>query len=351
MVYAVIMAGGKGTRLWPQSREDAPKQLWGVLDGQSMLQDTVTRIAPIIPPEKVLIITGENIYDQICQQLPSVPPRHVIVEPMGKSTAPCVGLAALYINNPEACMVILAADHVIRDQPEFRRVLQTGIDIAADGEHLVTFGIKPTGPETGFGYIHRDEMVRAGVYKVRQFTEKPNFATAKQFVESGEYYWNSGMFVWKASTLLTMIERYLPDLYQGLMIIKPAIGTPDERRVIAEVFDRLDAVSIDYGIMEKAETTYVVPGDFGWSDVGSWAAIPDIWETNEDGNTLQGQVLTLDSYGNIVYSDTGLTALVGVDGLVVVRVRDAVLVCHKTQAQKVKDIVNQLEKNGLKEFL
>jgi len=351
MIYAVIMAGGQGTRLWPQSRERKPKQLWEILNGKSMLQDTVDRVFPLIPLHQILIITAEPFYEQIRDQLPQLPVRNLILEPMGRSTAPCVGLAALYINQPDACMVVLASDHVIRDQEEFRRLLQIAIDMALQGENLVTFGIKPQEPETGFGYIRRGAEIKPEVYKVRQFTEKPDYPTAQRFLASGEYYWNSGMFVWKVSTLMTMIERYLPDLSQGLMQIKPAIGSPDEQRVITEVFAKLKSVSIDYGIMEKADATYVVPGDFGWNDVGSWAAMPEVWGVNPEGNTCQGTIMTLDSHGNIVYTSDGLTALIGVENLIVVKVQDTVLVCAKDQAQKVRELVDQLKAQGLTEYL
>jgi mannose-1-phosphate guanylyltransferase len=351
MVYAVIMAGGQGTRLWPQSREQKPKQLWEVLDGKSMLQDTLERISPGISPQHILVITGKHLHDQIRAQLPNLPARNIILEPTGRSTAPCVGLAALYIDDPDACMVVLASDHVIRDKKEFRRILNIAVDVASQGENLVTFGIKPTGPETGFGYVQRGEEIRPEVYNVLQFTEKPDFQTAQQFVASGEYYWNSGMFVWKVSTLMTMIERYLPDLYQGLMRIQPAIGSPDEKRVIAEEFDGFESVSIDYGIMEKADTTYVVPGDFGWNDVGSWAALPEVWGTDQEGNSCKGNIITLDSHGNIVHNSDGLIALIGAENLIVVQVDDIVLVCAKDQAQKVREIVDTLKTQGMTEYL
>ena len=351
MIHAVIMAGGRGTRLWPQSRENIPKQLWEILEGASMLQATVKRVGALIPPEQVCILTIEAIAEQIADQLPQLPEKNIILEPIGRSTAPCVGLAALYIDNPDACMVVLPSDHVIQDQEGFLRTLQLAIEMARSGENLVTFGIKPSGPETGFGYIQRAEQVRNQVYKVKQFTEKPDLETARYFVESGEYYWNSGMFVWKVSTLLTMIERYLPELHLGLMKIKAAIGSPDERKVIAEVFQGLESVSIDYGIMEKAESTYVVPSDFGWNDVGSWAALPEVWDANQDGNVVKGQSIALESSGNIVYNDSGLTALIGVENLIVVKVGDTVLVCEKDRAQEVRNIVDKLEQRGMREYL
>ena len=351
MIYAVIMAGGKGTRLWPQSRENMPKQLWKFSGQKSLLQTTIERVAPIIPAERALILTVGNIYQEICCQLPEIPPRNVVVEPVGRSTAPCVGLAALFIDDPDACMVILPSDHVISNTEEFLRKVRLAVDMAADGEHLVTFGIQPTGPETGFGYIQRGQQAREGVYDVRKFTEKPDLATARRFVDSGEYYWNSGMFIWKKSTLMTMIERYLPDLHKGLMTIQPAIGTPDEARIIAEVFEDLASVSIDYGIMEKAETTYVVPVDFGWNDVGSWAALPEVWGADDRDNTLKGKIMALESQRNIVYADHGLVSLIGVEDLIVVKVKDTVLVCHKEQAQQVKDMVELLEQKGMSEYL
>ncbi len=351
MIYAVIMAGGQGTRLWPQSREHKPKQLWEILNGKSMLQDTVDRVFPLISPQQILVITGEHLYYQIRDQLPQLPSHNLILEPLGRSTAPCVGLAALYINNPDACMVVLASDHVIQNKDEFRRILRIAVDVASEGENLVTFGIKPRGPETGFGYIQRGKEIRPEVYEVLLFTEKPDYPTAQRFIASGEYYWNSGMFVWKVSTLMTMIERYLPNLYQGLMKIKPAIGSPDEQRVIAEVFEGLESISIDYGIMEKAETTYIVPGDFGWNDVGSWAALQEVWGINQEGNTCKGNIITLDSHNNIVYNSDGLTALIGLENLIVVKVENIVLVCAQDHAQKVRDLVKKLKEQGMTKYL
>lgn len=351
MIHAVIMAGGKGTRLWPQSCEQTPKQLWKILDGKSMLQETVERVFPMITPEHILVITGDYLADSIREQLPQLPPQNVIVEPMGKNTAPCVGLAAVYIDDPDVCMVILPSDHIVKEKAEFQRVLALAVNVASEGENLVTFGIKPNRPETGFGYIRRGEQYQPDVYKVRQFTEKPNLERARQFLDSGEYYWNSGMFIWKVSTLMTMIERYLPDLYQGLLRIRAAKGTPEEIQTIIQVFDGLKPVSIDYGIMEKADATYVIPVDFGWNDVGSWAALPEIWGEDHSGNTSRGKVITIDSRRNVVYDDHGLTTLIGVENLLVVRVKDTVLVCAKDQAQRVKELVDILEAREMREYL
>ena len=351
MLYAVIMAGGKGTRLWPQSRENMPKQLWEFFHQKSLLQDTVERVAPLIPPERVLVVTGENIYQQICDQLSHVPTQNIILEPVGRNTAPCVGLAALYIPDPDACIAILPSDHVISHHSEFLRMLELAKQVATEGEHLVTFGIQPTSPETGFGYIQRGAVYREGVYAVQKFAEKPSLELAQQYLESGEYSWNSGMFVWKVSTLLRAIEQFLPDLHRGLMRIKSVIGTLDEQHVVEEVFADLKPVSIDYGIMEKAASTFVIPADFGWNDVGSWAALPEVWDTNHEGNTLKGHVVALESCNNIAYSDNGLISLIGVSDLVVVKVDDSVLVCRKDYAQRVKEVVDELQRRGMTQYL
>ena len=351
MIHAVIMAGGKGTRLWPQSRENMPKQLWEFFHQKSLLQDTVERISPLIPPERVFVVTGENIYQQTCDQLAHVPTSNILLEPVGRNTAPCVGLAAIYINDPDACMLVLPSDHVIGERQEFIRLLKLAVDVASEGEHLVTFGIHPTAPETGFGYIQRGERYRDEVFAVRRFTEKPDSNTANAFLKSGEYSWNSGMFIWKVSTLLNAIKRFLPELHQGLMRIQSVIGTLDEQRVIAEVFSGLTPVSIDYGIMEKAESTFVIPADFAWNDVGSWAALPEVWDTNHEGNTLKGNVVALESRNNIAYADDGLISLVGVHDLVVVKVEERVLVCHRDYAQRVKEMVEELQRRGMTQYL
>lgn len=361
MLHAVIMAGGSGTRFWPQSTEAHPKQFLNIFGDRTMLQTTVDRIEPLIPAERVWVITNDEYVDLVQQQLPDVPVDNIVGEPVAKNTAPCIAAAATLIQNkdPEGTMVVLPADHQISQNEEFLSILKTAEAKAGDGQTLVTIGIKPDRPETGYGYIEFDEdtsEIHEGrkVNKVSQFREKPDRETAQAFIDSGNFLWNSGMFIWQASTILKEFKQYLPSVYSEIEKLTPAVGTKDEKDAIDNFYHGCPSISVDYGIMEQAETVFVVPGSFGWNDVGSWKAVYDLRDKDENGNVIQTDTAaTADAENNLIQSDSDkMIALVGVENLAVVETDNAILVCKLDQAQGVKKIVNQLRENDeLKKYL
>jgi len=350
-MYALILAGGSGTRLWPRSRKDCPKQLLNLVSERTMLQETYDRIRPLIPDDKVFVVTNEGYVRIVREQLPQIPSRNVISEPEGHNTAPCIGLGALYLKrlDPEGVMISLHADHFIKKGAEFRRALKAAAQVAEEG-HLVTLGIKPACPETGYGYIQRGTALRVvdghDVYRAKRFTEKPDHATAVKFIESGDYLWNSGIFLWRISVILREIERLMPDLYGKLMEIEPALGTSEEREVLGRVWAAVEDESIDVGIMERSDNVVVIPVDIGWSDIGSWATVYDLLPADEEGNVVVGEHLGVETTGSLIYSPKRLIATVGVKDMVIVDTDDALLVCPKDRAQEVKALVDKLrEKN------
>lgn len=356
-MYTLILAGGTGTRLWPRSRKQMPKQLLDIVAKNTMLQETFTRISPLIPPDKIFVVTNDTYASIVRKQIPVLPPENVINEPSGHGTAPCIGLSALYLKrrNPEEVMASLHADHLIDDEPGFREALQAAEQVAKEG-YLVTLGIEPSGPETGYGYIQRGDLFAKvnnfKVYHVQKFTEKPDSETAKNFVESGLYYWNSGIFLWKVSTILKEIEKHLPNLYAKLMLIDKAIGTEDERRVLEEVWETVEGISIDVGVMEKADQVLVIPVDVGWSDVGSWATLADILpRDSQDNVVVGGKHIGVDTTGSLLYGTERLIATVGLKDMIVVDTEDVVLVCPKNRAQDVKDLVDKLRAIHEDEYL
>lgn len=351
------MAGGRGTRFWPLSRERRPKHLLSITGEKSIINYTVERITPLVPEENIMIVTGESHSDEIKKVLTNLPEENIIVEPIGRNTAPCIGLAALSIKkkNPDAVMVVLPADHLIGNEKNFISVLSDAADMAKKGNYLVTVGIQPTKPETGYGYIERgtafDTTGNSAIYNVQSFREKPDLATAETFFKKGSFYWNSGMFIWKVSTLLTSIEEFLPDLYEALLKMEDCLGTDREREVVAEVYGNIKPVSIDYGIMEKAENVLMIPGDFAWSDVGSWDVLWEVLDKDESGNVARGKVLPIDTADSLVFGSDKLITLVGVKDLIVVETEDALLICDKNASQDVKKLVEILEKENMKEYL
>ncbi|MFQ5857494.1 MAG: mannose-1-phosphate guanylyltransferase [Anaerolineae bacterium] len=346
--YALILAGGVGSRLWPRSRESRPKQLLELISDQSMLQETVARVEPLVSPENIIIMTNEGYVTTVRGQLPDVPPENVIGEPGVRGTASAVGYGAAVIahRDPSAVMFSLHADHHIRDVEGFRRALQAAAQVASQG-YLVTLGIAPAYPETGYGYIERGGELATfenhAAYRVIRFTEKPDEEQARAFIESGRYYWNSGLFTWQVSTILEAFAAYMPDTYDKLQVVVSDIGTDQELQTLARVWPTLENQTVDYGIMERADRVAVVPADFGWSDVGTWNALYDLMDGDDKKNVITGDHVGVDTRGSLIYSDSRLIATVGVDNLIIVDVGDAVLVCSRDRAQDVKAIVDRLQ--------
>ena len=356
-MHTVIMAGGKGTRFWPRSRSRRPKQLLSITGGRTMIQRTVDRITPLVHWSDIWIVAGQVHVPGIRRQLPDLPEGNILVEPAGRNTAPCIGLAAVYIQrkDPESTMAVLSSDHMVGEEQRFRDVLLVADRVARREDALLTIGIQPSSPETGYGYIHIGKQVydveEQTVYQVQDFTEKPDLKTAEAFLKSGVYLWNSGMFVWRVDVILEEIRRLLPDLHAGLMEIAQAIGTDDERMTIEQVYGRVEGISIDYGVMEKARRVLALKGTFPWSDIGSWATLEEIAEKDPDGNAVIGRLVGIDTSGTIIYCPDKLVAAVGVKDLIVVETEDALLLCSKDRAQEVREIVEELERRGLEEYL
>lgn len=356
-VYALILAGGGGTRLWPHSRLDHPKQFVDLFGDQSLFQMTCRRIAPLIPPERTLVVTGER-YVNLCRaQVPELPPENLIAEPSGRNTAPAVGLGALHIRrrDPGATMVVLSADHLVRKEAHFRQVIAAAVEVAASGM-MVTLGIRPDGPNTGFGYV--EQGARLGTfngfdaYRVVRFTEKPDLETARAFVASGRYHWNSGMFIWTVETVMAEFARQRPALHAALAEIDAALGAPDERAVLERVWRDIEKISIDYAVMEGARAVAVLPVDIAWRDVGSWAAVYDESADAVGANVMGGggALLAVDTEGCLVRSRR-LVAAVGLHDLVIVDTGDALLICPRDRTQEVRDVVERLQKDGRGAYL
>ncbi len=355
MVYSVIMAGGIGSRFWPRSREVHPKQFLNVLGEDTLLQRTFARLEPLVPAERTYVVTHAR-YENLTQvQLPQLAPSRVLGEPISRNTAPCIAYAAIKLRalDPEAIMVVLPADHLIRHSKRFRKVLEVAIRTARKPGALVTIGIQPTHPATGYGYVqyYTGGGVKEKVYPVRTFAEKPDVATAERFLDSGDFLWNSGIFVWRADTILDKMSKHLTSTWEAFERVVPHLNTPEEPTAIREAYYRSARISVDYGVMEHADDVYVVPGTFGWSDIGDWQAVYDLSTKNRHGNVLKGNVIVHDSSRCLVQSEARLVALVGLHDTVVVDTNDALLICHKDSTQQVKHVVEYLHAHQLKEFV
>lgn len=358
-MYGVIMAGGGGTRFWPLSRANTPKQFLNITGEDTMINDTIKRIKSIVPTDKIIIVTNKiqkKMLSKVIQE--DIPEANVLTEPVGRNTAACIGYAAMVIKKRcgDAVMGVFPSDHYIKDADEFQRVLSAAYSIAENTEKLVTIGINPTFPSTGYGYIKydRERSIPAEskiAYEVVDFVEKPNLARAKEYLKNGNYLWNSGMFAWKASVILENFERFLPKLYRGLLELEPFIDTPKEKTVVEEVYPALQSISIDYGIMERSDEVVVIPGDFGWNDVGSWDSLGEVFPLDENGNITRGDFIAIDTRNSIIYSNSRLVAAVGLENMIVVETNDALLVCPKEKAQDVKKVVEQLKEMGRNELL
>ncbi len=356
MTYAVIMAGGRGERFWPKSRQSFPKQFLPLIGNKTMLQRTVGRLEQFLNPEEIYIITAEKYKDIALYQIPELPEENIILEPFGRDTAAAIGLAAILIQqkDPTGVMIVLPADHFIAEETRFQEVLQSAA-AAAKIEHAVTIGIRPSRPETGFGYIACGQFCQdfAGIhsYQVERFTEKPDREHALEFLESGSYFWNSGIFIWKADLIRRLIAEHIPKLANGLQEIEDAVGAKEYPQVLKDVYAQLPKISIDYGVMEKAKGVIMLPGDFGWDDVGSWTALESYKKKDSDGNILEGRGVLVETKNTLVQSSDKVVATLGVKDLIVVEGEGSILICHKKKAQELKKVINAIQENGYKEIL
>ena len=357
---AVIMAGGVGTRFWPRSREKTPKQLLEIAGKGTMIQNTIRRLDKIVPRSDTFIVTNRSQRALVAKQLPDIPEENIIVEPVGRNTAPCIGLAALHAKrlDPSAVMVVLPADHIIEDVTEFQRILGIAVDTALDSRSLLTIGIHPTSPETGYGYIQmyvedgtHNPYFSRGVNRVKTFAEKPNLQTAQGFLRSGDFLWNSGMFVWRVDVILEEIQQCMPELYAELVKIDQVIGTSLYQATLEYAYGMIRGISIDYGVMEKSNKVYVIPGQFGWSDIGSWDEVYRISGKDDNGNSITGRVVQRETKNCYVYSPDKVVATVGVEDLIIVNTADALLVCRRGRSQDVKEVADYLKRKRMDEYL
>lgn len=353
-LYAVIMAGGVGSRFWPRSKKKTPKQLLKIFGEHTMIEATVNRLAGLVDKKNIYVITNELQRPEVINQLPEVPAENIIEEPFGRNTAACIGLASVIIKakDPDAVTIVLPADHIIRDEDKFKQVLINAAKYANESKGLVTIGITPSRPETGYGYIQiNDTQVAENIYPVYTFAEKPNYATALRFVESGDFLWNSGMFIWRTDVILDEIKNLMPDLYEGLTLIEKSLTSPNFKVELKTVYAQLKKISIDYGIMEKSKKVFLTKGAFNWSDVGSWEEVYQLSDKNENGNAAIGKVYTNMVSDSYIYSPDKVTAVIGLDNVIVINHNDTVLICRRDKAQDVKEIVDYLKINKMDEYI
>ncbi|MBC2595078.1 mannose-1-phosphate guanylyltransferase [Ruficoccus amylovorans] len=348
--YVVIMAGGRGERFWPQSRLRKPKHLLPIVGETSMLSQTIDRLEGLVPVENVFVITNAEQRDAVLEVCPALKPENVIGEPVGRDTAPAVGLAALLVKrrDAQAVFAILPADHVIHDAAGFQRVLRAGFDAASAEPVLVTIGIQPAFPATGYGYIHKGQewtqFDDLPAYRVRRFVEKPDLETARSYVDSGEYFWNAGMFIWAVPTVEAAFEQHSPGHFRDFSAMNAALDAGESLDAAMQRFyPKMEKISVDFALMEKADNVVTIPSAFDWDDVGEWPAIARHHEADANGNVLKGEAMVEAGANNIIVSSKGhLTAIVGADDLIVVHTDDATLVCPKSRAQEIKALVKRL---------
>lgn len=359
MLHAIVMAGGSGTRFWPKSRRHRPKQLLRLSGDRTMIQETVDRIAPMVPPERILVITGADQARAVGEQLPELPEENVIAEPCPRDTAPCVGLAAAILaqRDPEATMIVMAADHVIRPAEKFRKTIRVALQVIdEDPTTFITFGITPTRPETGYGYIERGmklgEPEGIGLYRVQQFREKPDRPTAEKFLAEGTFAWNSGIFLWRARAVLDALAQYRPGLAAAIERVADVLGTPAAAATLALEFPRMEKIPIDKAVMEKYPNVRVLEVVYDWNDVGDWRSLAELLPRDIDGNTLEGPVRAVGTKDSIIIADDGhLIATLGIEDLVVVQSAGATLIARRDQLDRLKALVEGLDEAGYRDYL
>ena len=363
MIHAVIMAGGAGTRFWPESRADFPKQLLTLTGNRSMIQSTLDRIGSLVPENRTLIVTGQRLVKNMSEQLPGIPSASMIGEPCRRDTAPCIGLAALLCakEDAEATMVVMPADHVIEQHEKFCSAVQSAAQLVEENpSRIVTFGIRPSYPAETFGYIERDTLletkadhgVEVAAYRVKQFREKPKADVAEQYVQSGDFYWNSGIFVWKAATILEELKRREPEMLRHLQVIAESCDEENFAEIFSKEFSAIKGVSIDYAVMEHAEEIVVIEASFDWDDVGNWSSVSRLRGTDENGNTIVGRHLGIDTKNSIMRAEDGhLLVTLGMEDIILVQTRDATLVADRNDEESIRRLVKMIEENGWTEYL
>ncbi|MFR1851716.1 MAG: mannose-1-phosphate guanylyltransferase [Clostridium sp.] len=346
MLCALIMAGGKGTRFWPLSTEEKPKQFLNLIGEETMIQMTVNRIKPIIPIERVFVCTGEMYVDLVKEQLPDLPEQNIIVEPEGRNTAPCIALSAFVIKKyyKDTNMIVLPSDHLISNEDEFRNVIKNADEFVKENkEAIITLGMEPTRAETGYGYIRygkgESQINNHKVIKVDAFVEKPNKEKAEAYIKEGNYLWNGGMFLWSADNILNQIEKYSKGTYEALKDIE-TVDNEEIQELINDNYHKTEAISIDYAVMEKSDSIYVIPSRFGWDDVGSWEALDRYREKDDKGNVLVGNAKVVDSHGNLVISSSHDIVVEGLKDIYVIENDGKILVGHKSNVANVKELKN-----------
>lgn len=355
-IYGVIMAGGRGRRLWPLSTPSRPKQFIEV-NGESLLSRTFDRISPLISPENVLVVTNKGKGEMVQEELPELPGDNIIEEPMGKNTAPCIGLSAVYshkildLDDDNSVMVVLPADHLVKRGKRFRELIKQASEVAFEGNKFVTLGIKPTEPATGYGYIKAGERLESGeeARKAESFTEKPDRQTAEEFLAAGNYYWNSGTFIWRTDRLLQGLKKNMNELYRGLERIERVLGSERADEITQEEYSKFSGTSIDYGLMENVgpDERAVIPASVGWSDLGDWPSFEQLIGSDEDGNSCYGDVMCDSSKKNIIFNDGQKPVVtLGLSDLVVVNTSESVLVMEKERAQEVKRLAKEFERRN-----
>lgn len=366
--YAVIMAGGIGTRFWPKGTSKLPKQYLKIEnDHSSMIQQTFKRLEAVVSPKNIFVVTNVAYKALTKKHLPKIPEENIICEPFGRNTAPCIGLTCLFIKqvSTKANVLVVPSDHIIKDVDEFQRVVKSGLAYTNENGGIVTLGINPTKPETGYGYIqfdtddYKDVAIKQGrseehierVFKVRTFAEKPNLETAKAFIESGDFLWNSGMFIFRVDNMLKEIQQSLPELHTALQKLEENLMRNDFDRILESVYAQIKGISIDYGVMEKSSEVYTIKSHFDWSDVGSWDEIYNSNKKDKDGNVKQGTTVSINSKNCLVINDQRIAALVGVEDLLVIDTDNGLLICKRTESQNVKEVVDYLKRKGLDQYL